>query len=54
MIFEKNTCLCGSSYKDVFPYYVVKCLEKMIASEQDSWNNCTVAHTSLKLYKLTG
>ena len=26
----------------------------MIASEQDSWNNCTVAHISLKLRKLTG
>ena len=52
--FIYNTCLCGSSYKDVFPYYVVKFVGKMIASEQDSWNNCTVAHISLKLHKLTG
>ena len=28
-------------------------LEKMIAPEQDSWNNCTVAHIWLKLHKLT-
>ena len=52
--FIYNTCLCGSSYKDIFPYCVVKCLETMIASEQDSWNNCTNAHISLKLHKLTG
>ena len=62
MIFEKktansfivSTCMCGSSYKDIFSYYIVKSLEKMTESEQDSWNNCIDAHMSLKLHKLTG
>ena len=52
--FIQNTCLFGSSYKDVLPNYVVKCLENIIESEQDSWNNCTFAHISLNLHKLTG
>ena len=37
-----------------FPIYIVKCFEKLIASEKMSWNSCTVAHISLKLHKLTG
>ena len=33
--FIQNICLCGSSYKDVFPYCIKKCFEKMIASDKN-------------------
>ena len=48
--FIENTGLCGSSEKDVFPYHIVKCFEKMTTSDKNYWNNCTVAHITLKLY----
>ena len=32
--FIKNTYLSGNLYKDIFPYYIVKCFGKMIASEK--------------------
>ena len=50
----QNIGLYGSSHKDVFPYHIVKCLEKMIASDKKYWNNCTVAHVTLKLYTPVG
>ena len=33
---------------------IMKYFEKMIASDNNYWNNCTVAHIVLKLHKLTG
>ena len=40
-------CLYGSSHKDAFPYCIKKCFEKMIASDKNYWNNCTVSLLSL-------
>ena len=49
--FIYNISLCGSSYKDAIPYCIVRCFENRIASDKNHWNNCTVAHISLKLHK---
>ena len=46
--FMQNICLCGSSYKNVF--FSLSQSEKMIALNKNYWNNCTVAHITLKLY----
>ena len=53
ILYRTHVCV-EVHIKIFFPYYIVKCLENMISSEQDSWNNCTVTHISLKLHKLTG
>ena len=49
-----NICLYGSSHEDVFPYHIVNCFEKMIASDKNYWNYCTVVHITLKVYTQTG
>ena len=40
--------------KMFFPYYIVKCFEKMILSYKKYWDNCTAAHLILKLHKMAG